>query len=156
MLAPCCIYIIHNYSGTDNKELSDSCDESQELFLLMKQKLPEYVAKCFLASGFDSEEAIASMDVTIDGPENAISVMEAYIEKHYPHDPSMHSEFSFGHGMPFEFPPGHKVRICSFVKAVKQNYNRKMSPIFNCITKPPTQAFMPGNRTTQQKKAKYQ
>ena len=105
----------------------DNCDESQELLSLMKLKLPGYVTKCFLASGFDSEEAIASMDVTINGPENSIKIMEAYIEKHFSHDPSMHSVFSFDHGMPFEFPPGHKVRICSFVKEVKQNYNRKIS-----------------------------
>ena len=44
----------------------------------------------------------------------------------------MHSVFSFDHSMPFEFPPGHKVRICSF----EQNYNRKISPILNCTAIP--------------------
>ena len=43
----------------DYKEHLSNCDESQELLSLMEQKLPEYVTKCFLASGFDSEEAIA-------------------------------------------------------------------------------------------------
>ena len=44
--------------------------------LIDEAKFPGYVTKCFLASGFDSEEAIASMDVTIDGPENSLKIME--------------------------------------------------------------------------------
>jgi len=107
--------------------------------------LPGYVKKCFLASGFDSEEAIASMEITGDGPENSIKIMEAYIEKHYSHDSSMHSEFSVGYEGPFEFPPGHKVRIYNFVKEVKQNYNKKNSPVFNSAMKPPNLASLPDN-----------
>ena len=107
------MFRISDYSGTDNKI---NCDESPELLLLIQQQLPGYITKCFCASGFDSEEVIASMDMTSDGPENAMKIMEVYIEKHYSHDPSVHSEFSVGLEGPFEFPPGHKVRICNFVK----------------------------------------
>ena len=35
---------------------------SPELLSLMKERLPGYVQKCFLASGFDTEESIAYMD----------------------------------------------------------------------------------------------
>ena len=35
-----------------------SSDESTELLLLMQQKLPKYLIKCFRASGFDTEEVI--------------------------------------------------------------------------------------------------
>ena len=36
---------------------------SPELLSLMKERLPGYVQKCFLVSGFDTEESIAYMDV---------------------------------------------------------------------------------------------
>jgi len=83
------------------------------------------------------------MKMTGDGPENSTKTMEAYIEKHFSHDPSMHSEFSIGFGRPFEFPPGHKVS--NFVKEVKQNCNKKISPVFNCAMKPPKLASLPEN-----------
>ena len=74
----------------DYKEHLSNCDESQELLSLMEQKLPEYVTKCFLASGFDSEEAIACMDVATDGPGNSIkmeillnSIKDVYSFFHY-------------------------------------------------------------------------
>jgi len=137
------IAFISNYSETD--KINYDGNQDLELHLLMQKKLPGYVTKCFLASGFDSEEAIASMEMTGDGPENSMKMMEAYIDKHYSHDPSMHSEFSIGLGGPFEFPPGHKVRICNFVKEVKQNYNKKISPVFNCAMKPPKLASLPEN-----------
>ena len=41
--------------------------------------------KCFLATGFDSEEAIAYMD------EDSVKTMETFIEKRFSHDPNMHS-----------------------------------------------------------------
>jgi len=50
-------------------------DFSPELLSLMKEKLPGYVLKCFLATGFNSEEAIAYMDT------NSVKTMEAFIEK---------------------------------------------------------------------------
>ena len=81
---------------------SDS-DISPEMLALMKEKLPGYVLKCFLATGFDFEEAIAYMD------KDSVKTMETFIEKRFSHDPNMHSQFSVGLGLPNEFPPGHKV-----------------------------------------------
>jgi len=132
-------HILHHYSASDNKE--------DDLLALMKQKLPSYVMKCFLAAGFDSEEAIVSMNTNIQEKENSIKVMEQYIEKRFSHDPTMHSEFSFSLGVPFEFPPGHVLRICSFVKEVKQNHNRKVSPIFNSTVQPLQMSVSPEEQT---------
>jgi len=140
------MFHIYDYSDTDNK----SSDESTELLLLMQQKLPEYVINCFHASGFDSEEVISTMDVTSDGSENTMKIMEAYMEKHYSHDPSMRSKFSASLEGPFEFPPGHKVKICNFVKEVKQNYNKKIVPVFNRAVKPSKPAFLPLPDSEQQ------
>ena len=108
----------------------------------MKENLPGYVLKCFLAAGFDSEEAIAYMDT------DSVKTMETFIEKRFSHDPSMHSQFSDGLGVPFEFPPGHKVQIFSFIKQVKENYNRKHSAIFNCTVKPNIPTCCDSNQDT--------
>ena len=48
----------------------------------MRRKLPGYVVNCLLAAGFDSTDAISSMDVT-EGPNNSIEVIETFIDKHY-------------------------------------------------------------------------
>ena len=144
------MFHISDYSGTDNKI---NCDESPELLSLMQQKLPGYITKCFRASGFDSEEVIASMDMTSDGPENAMKIMEVYIEKYYSYDPSVHSEFSVGLEGPFEFPPGHKVRICNFAKEVKQNYTKKISPVFNSAVKPSQLASILDNEQQNRKRS---
>jgi len=74
------------------------------------------------------------MDLTSDGQRNTI---KAYIEKHFLHDPSMHSKFSAGLEGPFEFPPGNK--IYNFEKEMKQNYCKKILPVFNCAVKPSKQ-----------------
>ena len=114
----------------------------------MKEKLPGYVLKCFLATGFDSEEAIAYMDT------NSVKTMEAFIEKRFSNDPSMHSQFSVDLDLPFEFPPGHKVRIFSFIKQVKENYNRRHSSIFKCTVKPHTPTCCDSNQGTVSNKRK--
>ena len=92
----------------------------------MKERLPGYVQKCFLASGFDTEEAIAFMDV------ESITTMETFVDKRFSHDPSMHSKFLLtSSGSSFEFPPGHRALILRFIKQVRENYNTKHSQIFN-------------------------
>ena len=81
----------------------------------MKKRLPGYVQKCFLASGFETEESIAYMDA------DSVKTMETFVEKQFSHDSSMHSKFlSTSSGSSFEFPPGHKVLILN-------NYNTKHS-----------------------------
>ena len=46
-----------------------------KLLVLMKERLPGYVQKCFLASGFDTEDAIAYMDA------DSITTMETFVHK---------------------------------------------------------------------------
>jgi len=101
-----------------------------ELLALMKERLPGYVQKCFLTSGFDTEEAIAFMDA------DSVTTMEMFAEKRYSHDPSMHKKFLLtSSGSSFEFPPGHKASILRLIKQVRENYNTKHSQIFNCQVK---------------------
>ena len=54
--------------------------EPFDIVEFMKDKLPPYIARCFLAAGFDSTEVIALMD-TSENPNNSISVIETFIEK---------------------------------------------------------------------------
>jgi len=96
----------------------------------MKEKLPGYVVKCFLASGYDSEENIACMD------DDAITTIENFVEKRFSNESGMHSQFLPNNpGSVFEFPPGHKASIRRFIKQMKENYNTKHSQIFNCKQK---------------------
>ena len=48
----------------------------------LQKKLPPYVVNCLKAAGFDSEDAICSMDIS-DHQENSIYVIENYIEQYY-------------------------------------------------------------------------
>ena len=47
---------------------------------LMKQTLPTYIVNCFIATGFDTLEAITEMDVS-SSPKNSIRVIEEYINR---------------------------------------------------------------------------
>lgn len=88
----------------------------------MNERLPKYVVKCFLVAGFHTEEVICTMDITSDGPKNSINIIESYIAKRFHGNPEMCDSFSSQ--LPFEFPPGHRLRICSFVQEVKQMYKK--------------------------------
>ena len=93
-----------------------------DIFTLMDKRLPSYVMNCLKAAGFDELEVIASMDIT-DGEENSISKIERYIEKRHKNNPEMLPPCSTPESMnslPFEFPPGHRIRICKFVEEIKQ------------------------------------
>jgi len=79
---------------------------------------------CLQAAGYDDLEVIASMDVAEGEKSSCISKIEEFIEKQclppqYPSE-SVNS-------IPFEFPPGHRVRICNFVHKVKQLYKTPAS-----------------------------
>ena len=88
---------------------------SPELLSLIKEKLSGYIQKCFLASGLDTEESIAYMDV------HSVKTMKPFVLKQFSHDPSKHSKFlPTSSGSSFEFPPGHKVLILRFIKQVKE------------------------------------
>ena len=67
---------------------------------------------CFQKAGFDSVDAIDGMD-----GDTIIEEMEQYIDKRKHHYPSCIGPDGVPE-LPFEFPPGHKVRIKKFIKKV--------------------------------------
>ena len=82
----------------------------------MRKQLPEYIVNCFLAAGFDVPEVISAMDIS-DNPGNSIAQIEVFIARKYNGDP----RFSpINPTVDFEFPPGHRVRICNFVRDIKE------------------------------------
>ncbi len=83
----------------------------------MKQKLPTYIVESLLVSGFDDVVSIAGMNLD-DGPKNTIKEIEQYIEGRKVNYPQCMSP-SQPPNAPFEFPPGHKIRIEKFVRDVK-------------------------------------
>ncbi len=77
----------------------------------MKEKLPSYVVNCLQAAGFDVPEVIVDMDIS-QGPGNSITVIESKnaIQNIMVFSPAQH------YVLPFEFPPGHRLRICKDVR----------------------------------------
>ena len=106
---------------TDSEELREEHDLEYDVILLMERRLPRYVVNCFRAAGYDDIQVVASMD-TSDREMNSISIIEKYIEGKFKHIPEMlpPSVSLEAAPTPFEFPPGHRIRICNFVKEVKQ------------------------------------
>ena len=96
-------------------------EEEYDVISLMEKRLPRYVVNCFRAAGYDEIQVVASMD-TSDREMNSISKIEKYIEERFKHIPDMlpPSMSLQVDATPFEFPPGHRIRICNFVEEVKQ------------------------------------
>ena len=89
-----------------------------EMSFLIKAKLHEYVVNCLISAGYEDLEvvcSIASMD-TSETEGNSISTIENFIQRKYANC-TKHNPFP---SSPFEFPPGHRIRICNFVKEVKK------------------------------------
>ena len=76
---------------------------------LLKDNLPSYIVSCFLASGYDTLPVIAEMDA------NAIQGIEDFINEQYPGDP-LHTR---GRKV-CKFPPGHRIRLKTFVELVNE------------------------------------
>lgn len=83
---------------------------------LLKQKLPPYIVNCFKSSGFDEIDVISEMDIS-EKSGNSIETIEKFIQRKYATCPN-HNPFPAP--MVFEFPPGHRIRICHFVKEVQK------------------------------------
>ena len=83
----------------------------------MRERLPPYIVECFLVSGFDDIDAIVEMN-TDDGPKNTISVVESFIDKRKANLPQCMGLHQMPND-PFEFPPGHRLRIKKFVSEMK-------------------------------------
>jgi len=78
--------------------------------------LPPYVMKCLLLAGYDEKDVIQAMDTT-ENEGNSISMIERYINERYREDPELNFGLSSGNlSLPFQFPPGQRLRICNFVK----------------------------------------
>jgi len=89
---------------------------------------------CLQAAGYDDLEVIVSMDVAESEKSSCISKIEEFIERRHKSNadmlpPQYPSETV--NSLPFEFPPGHHVRICNFVYEVKQLYKTKLKPVSN-------------------------
>lgn len=116
----------------DQSMQAESCNESKSLsphpspeledknvmMAELMEKLPRYVAKCLKVAGYDDAETIADMDIS-EGPSNTIQIIEEYIEKRY-HDNVEYCGCQASSTLPFEFPPGHRVRIRKFVENVRK------------------------------------
>ena len=79
--------------------------------------LPPYIVECFSVSGFDDIDAIAEM-CTDDGPKNSVSVIESFIDKRKANHPKCMGPHQSPND-PFEFLPGHRLRIQKFINDVK-------------------------------------
>ena len=102
-----------------------STEASSELdvIALMRQRLPQYVVNCLLASGFDVADVIMSMDVS-DKPDNLIETIEKFIGEHYAdNDDYNNTPALVCSPAPFVFPPGHRLRIRNFVLEVRRKYS---------------------------------
>ena len=87
----------------------------QDVVTLMKQRLPEYIVNCFMSSGYDEMEVISTMDIS-DKEHNSIDNIEKFIQRKYVN----RAECNPFPSPTFEFSPGHRIRICNFVKEVKK------------------------------------
>ena len=91
---------------------------------LMKKSLPGYVVNCMLAAGYDDMNVISAMNVS-DDQGNSISMIENFIQKHFKGDAEYSHSPTSKSLLPFEFPPGHRIRICNFVNEVKKIHRAK-------------------------------
>ena len=101
--------------SSDQEAEQGSSNVTCGVVTLMKQRLPEYIVNCFISSGYDEMEVISTMD-TSDKEHNSIDKIEKFIQRKYANS-AAHNPFS---SPTFEFPPGHRIRICNFVKEVER------------------------------------
>ena len=104
--------------------------DSSDVVGLMKQHLPEYIVNCFIVAGFDSVDAICAMD------DNTVSVIEEFIDKRKECYPSCIRPGTCQTSLPFEFPPGHKIRIATFI-ALMQRQFQPCTQIASKVALPP-------------------
>ena len=101
----------------------------------MRDKLPPYVVECFMVSGFDDIDAIVEMN-TSDGPKNSITIIESYIDKRKSDLPNCMGPKHLPH-LPFEFPPGHHIRIQKFITEIKNKYRKRKIESLPALREPP-------------------
>ena len=101
----------------------------------MRDKLPPYVVECFMVSGFDDIDAMVEMN-TSDGPKNSITIIESYIDKRKSDLPNCMGPNHLPH-LPFEFPPGHRIRIQKFITEIKNKYRKRKIESLPALHEPP-------------------
>ncbi len=57
--------------------------QREETLSKMRAQLPEYVVNCLVASGFDSNMALGTLDLS-DKPDNSLEKINQYVSKIYP------------------------------------------------------------------------
>ena len=102
--------------SSDQEAEQGSSNVTCGVVTLMKQRLPEYIVNCFISSGYDEMEVISTMD-TSDKEHNSIDKIEKFIQRKYANS-AAHNPFP---SPTFEFPPGHRIRICNFMKEVRES-----------------------------------
>ena len=121
----------------NDKDIADSPED--DAMKSLEKKLPPYVVNCLKTAGFDSVDAICSMDVS-ERRENSIRVIENYVEQYYStHQNLFANPSGCVQPKPFRFPPGHRMQIINFVREVKKflNWDRNTNlEILLLFTKP--------------------
>ena len=112
-----------NFTADYSADMEEPNGVPCDVISLMKETLPEY---CFLAAGYDVPEVIASMDISTDKGNS----IKKYISENFPGDPKI-SHYSDLPSIPFQFPPGHRIRICNFISLVKAKFKPPMQDSIN-------------------------
>ena len=103
---------------------------------LMEERLPSYVVNCFIAAGYDTYEAIASMTISSPpGFNDSIEEIQKYVAAECPDDPKYcHQQNPSARAS--VFPPGHIFLIKNFIKEAKHELQiqrkRKYEPPNTC------------------------
>ena len=109
--------------GELNSNMTETVkSKEEEAHLALQDKLPEYVAESFMATGYDTLQVISKMD-TSDSSGNSLQEIEEFISTELIDDPR------FARGITnrsvFKFLPGHRKRIIEFVHQIKFNLNQE-------------------------------
>ena len=92
-----------------DKDIADSPEE--DAMKSLEKKLPPYVVNSLKAAGFDSADAICSMNVS-EHHENSIHAIENYVEQYYStHQNLFANPSGCVQPKPFKFPPDHQMQI---------------------------------------------
>ena len=83
---------------------------------MIYQKLPTYVANCLVAAGFDDIHSIRELNVS--GLNNSI---EDFIDKRKDIFTNCMGPNNYS-SLPFEFPPGHKIRLIKCIQEIQNKY----------------------------------
>ena len=96
--------------------------KEEEARLVLKNELPDYVVKSFMATGYDTLQVISKMD-TSRNPGNSLQEVEEFISTEFAGDP--HFQRGVTSNGTFKFLPGHRQRIVDFVEANRKKLDQE-------------------------------